>query len=50
MCWSDDGDPGCAGVMRVTQDVLDVLLAVHVKEILERQWSRKKGYVMEWKC
>ena len=33
MCWSEDGDTR-------------IFLAGNVKEMLERQWIRKKSYVM----
>ena len=40
MCRSEKGD---------LQSFEDMLLAENVKGILERQWSRKKCYVIKWK-
>ena len=37
------------GVKRVSLRCFKILHAENVKEILERQWSRKKRYVMKWK-
>ena len=38
----------CAGVFQL-QCFHELLLAENMKGILERQWSRKKSYVMKWK-
>ena len=40
MCLSENGDSNVSKEFFHTDDV---------KDILERQWSRKKSYVMMWK-
>ena len=39
----------CDGVKRVMPKLSEILYMENVKGILERQWSRKKSYVMKWK-
>ena len=39
----------CAGVKRVAPKFSKTLHTEYVKEMLERQWSRKKSCVIKWK-
>ena len=39
----------CDGVKRLLKSFRGILHAKHVREILERRWSKKGSYVMKWK-
>ena len=43
MCWSEKGD------FKVFKKFYMQKMSILEKSILERQWSKKKTYVMKWK-
>ena len=39
----------CAGLKKVSANIVRNFACKNVKRMLERQWSRKNSYVMKWK-